>query len=519
MGISGKFLKNSHGSTIVGVLASLVFIGIVTTFMTSMMSSDSRDSRVFSSMQVAKISSNNALRATESFLSIKPNTSVTVLNEFIEETNVTTLLEERIGKNQTIISQIAAFSTSELIAKIKGSGKGSSGSPRTTAAFYQLEGIRVVTNQVKNALYLSGPARNFNRSFTVRGDVFFGSSATLNKPGSTIEGNLKWVNASPDGEVNQLTGLTVTGNVFINSERIYMQNEANNFRGATAFQQPISAVNNTHNIYDDVYIGDGVTDFNGEINLFYRGSVSYWGPNYTANRSQFNEYVSIQEQHISDIAARVGMVNEPDREPVIDIKKIPEKYINNVSILGFQWDVTGPNVQSAFENWPLWRDQFLVIRIPEGTHAGINNAPQDNYFYGRVIFIVDGTFNINHNRLYTSGHQSNTLFYVSSTGNINQFGTDGVFRGMTYVEPGGNITYDFGNNGEGVVEGAVHHHGNADFNSNGVLNINYNTEVLAELSDLGIFTNPNDKDNKSGTVELISETGTIDALLLGSYQF
>ncbi|MDG5814190.1 hypothetical protein QA601_03805 [Chitinispirillales bacterium ANBcel5] len=517
MGISGDCLKNSHGSTIVGVLAALVFIGVVTTLMTSTMSSDSRDSRAFSSMQVAKVSSNNALRATESFFSIMPNSSVELLNEYIEEPNSISLLQETIGKNQSIISHIAAFNTSDLVAKVDGSGRGRTGSQRKTVALYQLDGIRVVNNQIQNALYLNGPARNFNEPFTVRGDVFLGSSASLNKAGSRIEGNFKWVNTSPDGNPNRLSGLTVEGNTFINTADLNIQGDANNFRGATGFERRIEVFDNVHNIFGNVYIGDGVTHFNGQVDMFFRGSVWYRGPNYSSDR--FNDYISIIPGEIEDIAAQVGMVNEPDQEPVIDIGKIDGNYIHNVSPIGLQWEVTGPNVQAAYETRELWKNKFLILRIPENTNAGINNVPQDNYFYGRVIFIVDGTFNVNEQKLYTSGPQSNTLFYVSSTGSINQFGSKGVFRGMTYVEPGGDITYDFGTTGEGVVEGAIHHHGNAEFNANGKLNINYNTEVLAELSDLGIFTNPNDQDNKSGTVELISETGTIDALLLGSYQF
>jgi len=135
---------------------------------------------------------------------------------------------------------------------------------------------------------------------------------------------------------------------------------------------------------------------------------------------------------------------------------------------------------------------YLVVRI--NSQLSFPEPQANNTFTGKVIFLVvdGGTLSVNMN-FYISGPESSTLIYLGAGGaKIDQFGSNGLFRGFLYIDQnnnpsGGANTIQFGQNG--YIEGAVHNFSANKITWNGgsgtkSVKIKFDSELINDFAPL-----------------------------------
>ena len=189
----------------------------------------------------------------------------------------------------------------------------------------------------------------------------------------------------------------------------------------------------------------------GFINMKPESTSGYWGAN------------------IPDIPQKVGITTLEQRgEPDISmnnltgVDKAGKMFLDAAddNVLSYN-SLTGASLQAFYDrtsNHPDYAQYYhnghLLIRIPpSGAACG------GGEFNGKVIFNVEGNFNVNTN-FYTSNPanpDASTLVYVGSSGSLQNFGVgnDGNFSGLIYVDKNNTKanTFKWGNNT--TLNGAV----------------------------------------------------------------
>jgi hypothetical protein len=146
---------------------------------------------------------------------------------------------------------------------------------------------------------------------------------------------------------------------------------------------------------------------------------------------------------------------------------------------------------------------LLVTIPPNGVSCEYKNGNEPDVFNGKVIFDVEGPFQVN-TKFYSSGPDASTLVYVGKNGTLNNFGVGdgGKFSGLIYVDPENSKdnTFKWGNNtkcsGAVILKG-----GNLTWNNTAE---NYTTEIRRDnnvLKNYAFLTGPNNSGKKTTTVK------------------
>jgi hypothetical protein len=216
---------------------------------------------------------------------------------------------------------------------------------------------------------------------------------------------------------------------------------------------------------------------------------------------------ALLNQSRATIAA--GGTLPPDApQTVLNLRSEPQLTLNSVlgenyadrgnyftlsGLLGGQQDVTTQRLQTAVNNQrnllPASRSRFqndhLVIRVTSqcAMNWSTANTNAATLFDGNVMFIVESGAELSPNGSFFNSHpESSTLIYVEPGGRLNNFGSNGLFRGLIYVADSDspvevNNTFQWGLNSS--IEGGVQiRSGVLNWNSGGQTVIRRDQEVL-----------------------------------------
>jgi len=205
--------RRQRGSTIIAVLASMLFIGIVTASMLKNTSSQSRATRSYSGMQVMSSTVRSGMIATESYFSNLDSASDLSLLESASKDITPIPFKEGLGKNRIKLAANQFFSsriikigeganpvaTFEINAGKKENGKAG----KTALAFYRMGNVTIDPPKnplpSEHALYsasaqghlkaglnvpngrvtFNGPVEELQRKMSFGGDVYFGGEVNL----------------------------------------------------------------------------------------------------------------------------------------------------------------------------------------------------------------------------------------------------------------------------------------------------------------------------------------------------
>lgn len=501
MKAEGSNFSSQNGSTIVGVIAALVFIGVIATFMVVNTKTQSATSSGYSSLQIMNASVTSALVATEQYLKLQPEDALEKIKSAWNDTEDWIIGSDhskaQIGSSKQFLSSKIIDLNNQFIATVEARGYiDGNNSPKMSRGMYHLSGVQLTANsEVQHALYLAGNGRNFDQPINVHGDVYVGGSVHFNSgaAGSNIYGTFR--------NAYNADSSTCDGSVTFHQNALFetevWANGGLTFKAHAGFERDLgsdglieferTASNGDNNIYTN---GSRTGNSKWDVNfnsLLHSGSISV-GDLVDANGTN----VTSNGGNISDIPSRLGMSATPPSEPSIDLSKIdgPIHDITSLYVDGLQlnnWN--GGDLEEVYNQkkneGQLWND-YLVVRVNDNkSMKNTGLAGRDNEFTKKVIFIVESDWTINGD-FYTSGPEANTLI-VQNSGKITELGCNGLFRGYVYAQ-GSEMSYKWGTNAE--LQGALHQmNPNMKFqmNTGNPLTIRFDTEPLNAIAALGIM--------------------------------
>jgi hypothetical protein len=236
----------------------------------------------------------------------------------------------------------------------------------------------------------------------------------------------------------------------------------------------------------------------------------------------------MEEANAKTATAGKGMaaLEKRKKEPDISmdiIKKDDKEFLDITQVIGAEF--TGPTLQNFYNSTrdangdikPEYEKNYdnghLLLKIPSG--GATATGTQNNVFNGKVIFNVEGSFNVNQNFYSSTSQDASTLIYVDKSGTLNQFGVgdNGTFRGLVYVDilNTSSHTFSWGNNSK--IEGAVIvKGGKLTWNTSGDIDLNRNDEVLKNYSFLK-------KDNAEQTNKTVEHKKSADGVKLSAFGY
>lgn len=516
-------VSKKKGSVIVGVLAAIVFVGIVTSFLVSLTQSGSRSTSAFLDVQNASHTSRHALYATEQFIRHESEQTLTIIEEVIEN-GPQPFISENLGNNQPFNVILNSFDVSTNVAEFESIAM--NGVKRSIGK-YHLEHIEIthIIEMFNSAVYANGDIDLYDTETVIIGNTFFNDIGHLtgNSPYRHVfDGDFVW-----KGSTGQIHGeIRVTGNAYFDIDIEWNPGVLTNdllFEQNVVFNGNILS-NGTFDIHGNGIFNGNVSAGQAFINannnpLYFGGSISYDTSSPTDSSVTIYNHSTINHQYIHDVQPYLPGTNiNPPPEPSIDISVIPDSLIHNWSDHASWWPVgplrggwSGGNLQEVYDeqqqSGKLWND-FLVLNVNQthdmtGNQTGHDNLP--NEFDGKVIFIIDNHQMQFQKNMYHHTENARTLIYAKGGNNsrrVDNFGTQGnnVFRGMIHVESGEIRCDPF------TMEGALHAVGDnseIQFDRQGSTQkhiIEFKSEVLDDLAKLpGLFVT----DGESSDNELI----------------
>jgi hypothetical protein len=412
---------------------------------------------------------------------------------------------------------------------------------KTARAFYHVGNIVVDSDaryNAKNTFYSNAAMRDGNNGMHVKGEATFEKYVKFQNTGVLFEGSAFFGDTADFGSgVNH----KIKGNAYFHSQAIIQTPSSANtiFENDVGFNGNVS-VGGTYTINMDgnVYVnGDFRSPYNMETglkmastagepkNFYYADKLSacthngstfmlpcyssnnqkcelhnanYWERvNLNTNITNFENRTYMPDGMTGEyILGQLGMESiENRRDPQISMENIPAGIMRNAN------DATSGNNLDVGKLTKMYEDAsgkgelyngHLVVKV--SSSIACNGSTQSATFNDKVIFIVENgaVFNVNSN-FYNSGDNASTLIYAGP-GNaaLQQFGTNGLFRGLVYIDSlntAAQNSFQWG--GGGRIEGAVHNFSDGNFNWNlgsGSLNnppvIAYNEDVLNGFASL-----------------------------------
>lgn len=441
----------------VGVLAALVFVGVVATFMSTTTSSQASSSSDFSSLQTREYSAVSAPTATESYLLDSTKSSFTLAAlELLKDNggsewlvgNETSPVE--IYDEQKFNSKIINFNPMTMHARFEFKGYGEGSSHKTSLALYKLGGLILnSTFEAKNALYtggnmdcnqaldldgnatFDGTVKFQNGTGIYRGETWFDSNTTINNSGIFMEntyvnGDLipenqlvsfeKNVGVEGDYDLSS-TDIEVDSSFYLNGDFAEHPNKIIDMGGGTG---------NGEFVYTDNFTGD-------------LSKVNIPAPQKINNASQIDIQNKLGMTKQTEDTLDISKVNIPDHLQIVP----PDNQTMTVRWLESQYNNASSN--------QLW-NEHLVVKVK---NPGVKLHDKDSTFSKKVIFIVESELDCG-GKFYNSSENSSTLIYVKKTGSLTNMGGSGLFKGYVHIEPEntGNLSFNFESGAE--IKGAIH---------------------------------------------------------------
>jgi hypothetical protein len=221
----------------------------------------------------------------------------------------------------------------------------------------------------------------------------------------------------------------------------------------------------------------------------YSSSVSDMFSNRVTNFSNGTKIPAMDDKYIMEkLGMQGGLAARED--PKIDISGIDLAIIKNISgvMNADQLSIDKLRKLDAETPGDQRHNGHLVIKVNANQSVNFsNNSVPRAVFDGKVIFIVEGRVH-GGNGFYHSGANSSTLMYVGEKGQMEQFGSDGLFRGLIYIHENNKSQNSFNWKTGSKIVGAIHNFSSASFGWNAgsahPVPIEFDANVLNPFSSL-----------------------------------
>jgi hypothetical protein len=558
------------GSTIVGVLAAIVFISVVAAFMVKNTGAHSSASVGYASSMTMHSTVRSGIAATESFLWYSADSALKIINSLPENGEESKSFifgkngkeKARLSANQFFSSRIAMFDEETGYSQIVvSSAKSAAGkSMKNARAFYRLGNL--TKNDIgkyggKNAVYMKGGLANGDNGMEVFGNATFeGNAKFQNCPGifhgeAFFQENVSVMHGGTVFHDKAYFGGNANFQNFSGSHNVFESDVGFNKNYATQGSQSVRAAGDVYikgdfraaDEYSDNFDGNAYITSTGADKTFYytdklslqgencvinNGSCSIHGYNHInpTNIKNFSQQANVENMDVLDRLKMAGI--EERRDPQLDIKKIPNEKIKpayQAITTGSQFSLSKLNeaFDAAKANDELYNGH-LVLKV--GKNDPNINWPGGNpgTFNDKVIFIIEddaNTFGSTNGNFYNSGPSSSTMIFVGAgNATLQQFGTSGLFRGLIYIDEANTSAQNSFNwkNG-GYIEGAFHNFSSKNFEWNA--GQNSSSKIVFDENVLNAFGSlvKGGSGGDDGTTELENEDDGIYVDVGGYYYY
>jgi hypothetical protein len=460
-------VTRENGYVTAAVLVLLIISVVSGAFMLKSSKNRAATSSNYFQARSAAYAAQSGLEAGMADLEKNPALSAKILNNYLTDNSKAWLLGDTsnagsptwmsLGSNkQQFSTSIVAFDHKSGLIKLASNGRGPGGSESVAYGVFQIGGLQPEpTPLAKYAWYMAGEARNIDKTVEVDGEVYFGGDVHFNggADGSIFRGTVKIAK----GSGNQSS---------FDSKVTFMEN--------TLIQTPFKTQGN--GIFFQKKVGfEGNITADTDIRLNMSGQTAYFNSNITSGNAGIdlgmNQLVHngkltmaktknvgsvVVQSGTIPIATNLGMENTTENEVTVDLSAIPANKRFTLQSLGFGFggQTDGPDLSAAYNaakaSGKLYQD-FLVLNINQ---SYVFKTPTPNVLQGKFVFDVTVNQPINGN-FPTCDPTTVCLMRVSNGGNLQGFGSQGLFRGYVNVSGNGQIIYQWGSTAE--FHGALHH--------------------------------------------------------------
>jgi hypothetical protein len=549
----------NRGSTIVGVLAALVFISLVTSLMVKNTGAQTASSMGYGTAMTMQSTVMSGIMATEAVFDKDAASVVNVLDAINNDKQsrfVPGLVSGNnrlsLGNGQFFSSKVLNFfngakkkATVEINSGTKAGGKGlkkaltfikvenlSDIPPEATykdSTYPVCEGLPppiIPSTGSENAVYMAGSLRDGNNGMEVVGGATFEDEVRFQNKKAVFYGEAFF---QKDVYFLADAGYVFYGNTYFNAN-VTIQNQPNPcqlFRD-TAFDgtrvYPKVGVNNNLTAFSRIHIPGNFYikgTFGSDNTIIKQNAISGNPPTKEAHIS--NNITTAQQGKIENYTIKSDLNATSDIPKLMNMKSLAERtetqFISYDEMLTkIKAKVGNPIRSSNTVKGPLstggeglnlgklenaYRDDSIAGKLYEGHLVVLINFPNKyeefkthglngTTFTKKVIFLLESGKLASNGSFYCSSPTSSTLIYVGKNGQLQDFGSNCLFRGYIYIDKentSGENGFYWGDGSS--IEGAFHNFSTFPFkwnflgnNVNQPTKITYNAAVLAPFNTL-----------------------------------
>ncbi|MDR2591482.1 MAG: hypothetical protein LBC59_01575 [Chitinispirillales bacterium] len=542
-----KSFRGKRGSTMVGVLAAMVFITVVTAFMVKNTGAQSAASIGYGTSMALHSTVNSGFFATETVLSndnsvvaghvldvIKKVHAKDMSNPFLPSLGSTSGANKMVAlggsseqffssKLNRIVTGTNYLATVEVNSGVKGAGK----SLKRALVFYTLDNLGETRAMVEkadtikrcpnvpetvsgsnNAVYMAGRLQDGNNGMEVVGGATFEEEVRFQNKQAIFHGEAFF---KENVYFLANAGYVFEGNTYFNANVTFQNmNPSTMFKASVGVNKNLLADNMTVNVPGDFFTNGNFSSTTTNVKGTGSGKKAYYTNNFTANLNQLDYNPKSKQDTLMDIPKLMGMKSIDERRETslvaFDelVNKIKAKFPSGTTIRDVstvmastgdlrQLDMTKLNNAYIADSiaGKLYEEHMVVLidypnKYDEFKTHGLNGTT----FEKKVIFLLKSGKLASNGSFYCSSPESSTMIYVGENGQLQEFGSTCLFRGYIYIDVTNTSTengFYWGTNSS--IEGAYHNFSTKQFkwNFNGTgepTKITYNAAVLAPFFTL-----------------------------------
>jgi hypothetical protein len=461
-------IRSREGGYVTAAVLVLLVISVVSgAFMLKSSKNRAATSSNYFQARSAAYAAHSGLEAGLADLEKSPSASIELLNNYLADnskawllggtSNASSATWMNLGTNkQQFATSIVAYDFVNGLIKLASNGRGPGGSESVAYGVFQMGGVQPEpTVLAKYAWYMAGEARNVDKTIDVDGEVYFGGDVHFNggADNSIFRGTVKIAKGSGN-QSSFDSRVTFTQNTLIQTP-FKTQGNGIIFQKNVGFEGNINAdtdirLNQTG---QKAYFKSNITAGNAKINLGFNQLID----NGALNLAKAYNFGPVQHQYGTfSIADSLGLKANTELEVTVDMSAIPSNKRLTLQSLGYGTNAitNGPDLSAAYQaakaSGKLYQN-FLVLNVSQ-SYVFTNVA--NNVLKGKFVFDVSTTQPIN-GIFPICDPTTVCLIRVANGGNLQGFGSEGLFRGYINVSGNGWAIYQWGPAGE--FHGALHH--------------------------------------------------------------
>lgn len=534
------FKQNRKGISLVYVMICLIIIGLTASALIKVSHKNALVQIQYSRSESARLAVHAGFeKALAFFESDKEAEILPLLQEWVDKESpdkITNTHKWIIGKQDVFDTlytdckfkvQLLGFDTSNFAISLHAEGESGTGHKASAVGTYILNGLGYDNKNSfypTNALYLGSGADEINTQLIVNGNTYMNESGQFYVGGHILRGEFRR-RANGNNSELYLNNTTFEGPAYFIDGNVKFEGQKSTFKkgigGGARFE--VSGTNGPRVTGVGAFFNStlrfigGVWNGNMQLNgtpLHGVAPASNYGagsgdglPVLYTNGSAPSNAPGVLENSPMNIPNKLNI--SPDDPPKIEIDLDAIRahsgiinYSPGTALPGIsaKSNLTGSDLNNLYNNNKsrYYKSKWLIVNMQSGD-GSLPFAKGGIGFSGKMILLVEDVNMQVSTDLYESASDGITFLYLGSDKQITQFGGSSQFRGFIYANStksgsGNQCSLIMKSDPALHVKGSIYcvNSGHYRMEGGSPLTISYDSLVLKELADIGVFIDPSD---------------------------